>query len=162
MIDKYSTFHISVLGCASKYLKLKCIMYKLSQCLFSPTNIGIPYMYFMAYLKNVIVSYSVYSCPHESPFLVWHMRDIYHVPDHRQFNHISCSFHPEVFIFDHYPSCIEVTTSNDIVFLIVIKNINHLYINEFILFVFRKYQILHFHIILRIKCIHHYLRFNGF
>ena len=67
-----------------------------------------------------------------------------------------------LYIIDNYSSWIEVSASNDILFLIVIDNINHLSINEYILAVLIKYQFLHLHIIVRIKCIHHYLILNGF
>ena len=65
------------------------------------------------------------------------MRDIYHDTNHRQLNHIYCRFHPEV-IIDHYSSCIEVSTSNNIVFVIVIKNISHIPIIKFSLVVLSK------------------------
>ena len=87
---------------------------------------------------NVIVSYGVYSCPHAYSFLMWRIKDIYHDTYHSQFNHISCRFHIEVVILDHHSSFIEVSTSNDILSVIAIENINHLTINEFILVLFRR------------------------
>ena len=90
------------------------------------------------------------------------MRDIYHDTYHMQFNNIYFRFHPKVVILDHYSSCIEVSTSNDIVSVIVVENINHLSINSFILVVLRKHQFIHFHIIVKIKYIHHYLILTGF
>ena len=47
-------------------------------------------------------------------------------------------------------------------FLIVIDNINHLSIIEFILVIIRKYQFLYLYIIVRIKFIHHHLILNDF
>ena len=52
-------------------------------------------------------------------------------------------------ILVHYYSCIEASISNDIAFFIAIKNITHLFFNEFILVLFRKYGFLHFHSIVK-------------
>ena len=90
------------------------------------------------------------------------MRDIYHDTDNMQFNNIFCIYHPGIVIPDNYLSFLSFYISNYIVFVIAVENINHLFVNEFILFVLSKYQFLHFHIIVRIKCIHHYLILNGF
>ena len=112
--------------------------------------------------KNVIASHGVYSLPHKFPFLIWRMRDIYHDTYHRKFNCISFILHPEVTIIDHYSSCIELSTSNDSVFVISMGNINHLSINEFILVVLMKYKFPNFHIIVKIKCVYNYFILNGF
>ena len=81
-------------------------------------------------LTNVIISYGVHSYPHISSFIICCMRDIYHETNHIQFNCIFFCFLPEG-ILDYYSSCIEVYNSNDVVFVIAIKNIRHLSINEF-------------------------------
>ena len=70
--------------------------------------------------KNVVVSYGVYLCPREYSFLIWRMRDIYNYTYHKQLHRIFCRFHPEVIILDHCSSCIKVSSSNDIMFIIVI------------------------------------------
>ena len=85
------------------------------------------------------------------------MWDIYN----RQFNLISFIFHPEGNIY-HYSSCIEVSISNGILFVVSINNIRNLFINGFIIVVLRKYYLLHFHSIVTIKIIHHYLILNEF
>ena len=111
--------------------------------------------------KNVILLYGVYLYQHESSFIIWCIRDIYHDTNHCQFNHIYYRFRPEV-IIDHYSSYIEVSNSNDIAFSIVINNLIHMSINEFILAVLIKYQFFHFLRTARIKCIDRFLRLDRF
>ena len=88
--------------------------------------------------RNEISSYGVYLWPHKLSLIILCTRDIYPDTDHMWLHHISCRLHPVVVILDHYSSYIEVSNSNDIVFVIFIENINHIFINAFILIVFSK------------------------
>ena len=85
---------------------------------------------------NVIISYGVYYYPHKFPLHIWCTRDIDYDTNNNHFNHISCIFPPD-FIIDNYKLNIEVSTSNDIIFLILFNNKSHLSINEFIHVVFK-------------------------
>ena len=105
----------------------------------------------------MIISYDVYFYSYILPVLIWCTQYIDHDTNDMHFNHISSIFLLEC-IFDKYWSFIEVFTF----FLkIDIKNIIHLSINEFILVVLKK-KFLRFKILVRIKCIHHYMILNGF
>ena len=61
-----------------------------------------------------------------------------------------------------FTSYISVSISNNIVFSISVKNINHMLINKLIIVVSGKLWLLCFHIMVKIKISHNYLWLNGF